>query len=38
VSAASVALGAWWLRRVPPAPLRPDPPPPEREDEGPWLP
>jgi membrane protease YdiL (CAAX protease family) len=30
-SAAAVALGVWWLRRVPPAPLRPDPP---AADEG----
>jgi hypothetical protein len=35
-SAASVALGVWWLRRIPPVPLRPEPSAPE--DEGPWLP
>jgi len=34
-SALSVALGAWWLRRVPPAPLRPEPP---AEDDDSWLP
>jgi len=29
---ASVALGAWWLRRIAPAPLRPEPPS-RREDD-----
>lgn len=37
-SAASVALGAWWLRRVAPAPLRPEPVPADDDDGGPWLP
>jgi membrane protease YdiL (CAAX protease family) len=35
-AAVSVALGVFWLRRIAPAPLRPEPPP--KEDEGPWLP
>jgi sodium transport system permease protein len=35
-SVASLALGAWWLRRIPPAALRPDPPRDEENDS--WLP
>jgi membrane protease YdiL (CAAX protease family) len=34
--AASVALGVWWLGRIPPVPLRPEPP--RADDESSWLP
>jgi membrane protease YdiL (CAAX protease family) len=34
-SLASVALGAWWLRRIPPVPLRPEPPARDGEPDAP---